>query len=240
MNLEVKQNVMPHDKGWWDWSVWLDGSTEDLDEIKYVEYVLHPTFPKPMRKVSNRDSNFRLDERSWGEFNIKIRVHTDDGDDDMIVLEHWLELDELAPTKEALTIGYRSVSRTMEKPRLYLSSAVVDIEFAYQLKDALQDDGVEVLLKQDMDYEQSLESLLETQRRSIQGGIFVVSDVRNPWLVRDYWTLSEHKISSLVVQIGEPRDLPDEMENLPRFQIKDVSEMRYVAANIAQRVRDRL
>ena len=100
MNLEVKQSVTPHDQGWWDWSVWLDGPAEELDEIKYVEYVLHPTFSPPTRKVSDRDTNFRLDARGWGEFNIKIRVHTDDDDEDVTVLEHWLELDEIAPTKE--------------------------------------------------------------------------------------------------------------------------------------------
>jgi transcription initiation factor IIF auxiliary subunit len=240
MDLEVKQNVTPHDQGGWDWSIWLDGPAEDLDEIKYVEYILHPTFSPPMRKISNRSTNFRLDARGWGEFNIKIRVHTDEGDDDMFVMEHWLELDETAPTKEAESFRFRSVTRSVEHPRLYLSSAIADIEFVYQLKEALQNDGVDVLLKQDIDYEQSLKSLLETQRRSIQGGIFVISDVRNPWLVRDYWTLEQHKISLMVVQIGESRELPDEMESLPRFQIKDVSETDTVAASIARRVRDQI
>ena len=244
MNLKVSQNVTPHDKGWWDWSVWLDGPENELDEIKFVEYVLHPTFSKPVQMVSNRDTNFRLSARGWGEFNIKVRVHIDDdddGDDDtVIVLDHWLELDEIALTKGSESIHYRSASKPAETPRLYLSCAVVDIEFAYELKDALRDDGVEVLLKQDMSYEQSLESLLETQRRSIQGGVFVVSEVRNPWMMRDYWTLTDNKISSLVVQIGEPRDLPDEMEDLPRFQIKEYSETRQVVTSIARRVREQL
>jgi hypothetical protein len=44
----------------------------------------------------------------------------------------------------------------------------------------------------------------------------------------------------MVVQIGEPRELPDEMESLPRFQIKDVSETDTVAASIARRVRDQI
>ena len=34
--------------------------------------------------------------------------------------------------------------------------------------------------------------------------------------------------------------LPDEMEDLPRYQIKDVSETEDIAANIARRVRDQL
>ena len=230
MNLKVKQAVSPHDEGWWNWSLWLDGPEDELDKVEYVEYVLHPTFPNPVRKIADRSTNFRLNTRGWGEFSIKVRVHLDD--DEMIVMEHWLELDEVAPTR-----GHESLIKSHARLRLYLSSGVADIEFAYELKEALEHDGIEVLLKQDMSYEESLESILDTQRRSIQAGLLVISDVRNPWLIRDYWVLSEHKISSLVVQVGEPRELPDEMEDLPRFQIKDYSETRQVASSIARRIR---
>jgi hypothetical protein len=233
MDLKVKQAVVPHDEGWWNWSLWLEGAEDDLDEIEYVEYILHPTFPNPVQKVSDRSTNFRLSTRGWGEFNVKVRVHTDD--DEVIVLEHWLELDEIAPTK-----GGERFSIKEESLRLYLSSGVADIEFVYQLKEALQHDGVEVLLKEDMRYEETLESILETRRRSIQAGLLVISDVRNPWLIRDYWVLAEHKISSLIVQIGEPRDLPDELDQLPRFQVRDVSETGQVASSIARRVREQL
>lgn len=234
MNLKVKQSVTPHHEGWWNWSLWLEGPEEELDEIEYVEYILHPTFPNPVQKISDRSTNFRLNARGWGEFSIKVRVHTHD-DDEVIVLDHWLELDEIAPAKSA-----ERLSEKEEKRRLYLSSGVADIEFAYELKEALEHDGVDVLLKQDMSYEESLESILETQRRSIQAGLLVISDVRNPWLIRDYWVLAKHKITSLVVQLGEPRDLPDELNQLPRFQIKDMSETGQVASSIARRMRELL
>jgi hypothetical protein len=234
MNLKVKQSVTPHDEGRWNWSLWLDGPEEELDEIEYVEYILHPTFPKPVQKISDRSTNFRFDARGWGEFSVKVRVHRED-DDEVIVLDHWLELDEVAPTRSGEAFSIKE-----EKLRLYLSSGVADIEFAYELKEALEHDGVDVLLKEDMSYAQSLESILETQRRSIQAGLFVISDVRNPWLIRDYWVLAEHKISSLVVQIGEPRELPDELNGLPRFQVKDVSEADQVASSIARRMREQL
>jgi hypothetical protein len=234
MDLKVKQAVVPHDEGWWNWSLWLEGPEDDLDEIEYVEYILHPTFPSPVRKVSDRRSNFRLDARGWGEFSIKVRIHLED-EDEVLVLDHWLELDEVAPTRSG-----EKFSGRLESPRLYLSSGVADLEFAYELKEALQHDGVEVLLKQDMRYEESLASILETRRRSIQAGLLVISDVRNPWLIRDYWVLAEHKISSLVVQIGESRELPDELDQLPRFQVKDVSETGQVASSIARQVREQL
>ena len=112
-------------------------------------------------------------------------------------------------------------------------------EFDIKARVHLEDDGIEVLLKQDMD-EQSLDALLETQRRSLIAGLFLVSNTRNPWLIRDYWMLEKSRITSLVVQIGELRDLPSEMQELPRFVIKDISETRMVAASIARRVQETL
>jgi len=234
MNLRIRQEASPSREGWWDWAIWLEG--EDFDDVAYVEYVLHPTFPNPVQKVTDQASNFRLAARGWGEFNIKVRVHFEDDDDDVddddiLVMDHWLELDEIAPAKEVM----RSPTKPGESPRLYLSSAVADIEFAYELKDALEDGGVEVLLKQDLG-KQDLNVLLQTQRRSVQAGLLMVSDMGNPWMVRDYLVLEENKISALVVQIGAAYDLPQEVRDLPRFQIKDISETEQVAPSIARRV----
>ena len=77
MNLEIQQEVTPHDEGWWDWAIWLEGPADELEEVEFVEYILHPTFPNPVRKVSNRATKFRMATRGWGEFNIRARVHLD-------------------------------------------------------------------------------------------------------------------------------------------------------------------
>ena len=41
-----------------------------LDRVKYVEYELHPTIPKPVRRSTNRSTNFRLATAGWGGFTI--------------------------------------------------------------------------------------------------------------------------------------------------------------------------
>jgi len=240
MTLQIRQAVTPHDEGWWDWAVWLDGPEDELDNVEYVEYILHSTFQNPVEKVFDRDSHFRLQARGWGEFSIKVRVYLDD--DEVIKLEHWLELDDIAPTKgvENYISSSRIPRKSAGQPLLFVSSAMADMKFTYALKDALENMGLEVLMGQDLDDDQPLEVLLETERRSIQAGLFVISDIRNPMLDRDFWAIYKHEISSVVVQIGDPRDLPDKMEDLPRFQIKDISETEQVASSIARRIRDRL
>ncbi len=167
-----------------------------------------------------------------------MRVHLDD--DVVILLEHWLELDEIAPTRgvESYSMSSRYRKMSSDHPLLFVSSAIADMKFTYALRAALEEEGVEVLMGQDLDDDQPLEIFLETQRREIQAGLFVISDIRNPSLIREYWVIQKNKISSMVVQIGEPRELPEDMEDLPRFQIKDVSETEQVASSIARRVRE--
>lgn len=61
---------------WWNWSVWIEAPPEELDTIEYVDWLLHPSFPDPHRRVHDRASQFRLESSGWGTFPIvaKVRV----------------------------------------------------------------------------------------------------------------------------------------------------------------------
>lgn len=64
----------------YDWEVHLDApSPGQLDRIERVEYVLHPTFPDPVRISTDRSSSFSVSSRGWGEFDIGIKIHFKDG-----------------------------------------------------------------------------------------------------------------------------------------------------------------
>ena len=61
------------------WCVFLQASRAELREVESVEYVLHPTFPDPVRRISDRDHCFALESRGWGIFTIQIKIQmTDD------------------------------------------------------------------------------------------------------------------------------------------------------------------
>jgi hypothetical protein len=56
--------------------VYLDADNEDfLDRVERVEYHLHPTFPHPIRVMTNREKNFELLTRAWGQFNLSANVY---------------------------------------------------------------------------------------------------------------------------------------------------------------------
>ena len=74
MKLRTEQAEKHQEGDWWEWSVWIEGSDEDLDQISEVTYKLHPTFPKPLRTVNDRRSKFKLEAEGWGTFHIHIMV----------------------------------------------------------------------------------------------------------------------------------------------------------------------
>lgn len=77
--MEIRQSETYLGNDWWDWSVWIDGSDAELDDVSHVEWRLHPTFPDPVRRVTDRVSKFRLDTGGWGTFVVHAVVHTKSG-----------------------------------------------------------------------------------------------------------------------------------------------------------------
>lgn len=72
--LHIEQSFHYEGDDWWKWSVWIEGPSSDLDSINSVTYILHPTFSKPMRVITDRAANFRLDSEGWGTFVIRADI----------------------------------------------------------------------------------------------------------------------------------------------------------------------
>ena len=80
----------------WKWEAFLDdGGSGELGQVDHVEYVLHPTFPNPIRKVNDPTGGFVLKTAGWGTFTVKAYVHGKDGKKKK--LTHLLELSRDPP-----------------------------------------------------------------------------------------------------------------------------------------------
>jgi transcription initiation factor IIF auxiliary subunit len=88
LSIQQSQKYLGSDR--WQWSVWLDGTPEELDFVEYVTYILHPTFHDPVRPVGDRTTNFRLSTSGWGTFTMHVNVMHRDGQETTI--EHNLVL----------------------------------------------------------------------------------------------------------------------------------------------------
>jgi transcription initiation factor IIF auxiliary subunit len=90
MALSIQQDARYLGKDRWQWSVWLEGPREELDQIDHVMYILDPTFNDPVREVGNRDENFRLEGSAWGTFTLYAKAVYKDGHETS--LQHHLAL----------------------------------------------------------------------------------------------------------------------------------------------------
>ncbi|WP_353776961.1 pYEATS domain-containing protein [Winogradskyella sp. 3972H.M.0a.05] len=50
-----------------------------LNDVKRVEYYLHPSFKKRLRSSVNRSNNFRIEIKAWGVFDVKVTIFKNDG-----------------------------------------------------------------------------------------------------------------------------------------------------------------
>lgn len=90
MSLSITQHAQPEGRNHWSWWVALSGTPQELDDVEWVEYTLHPTFSPPVHRVTDRASSFRLEGSGWGEFMIHVTVCHRGGAE--ATLQHWLEL----------------------------------------------------------------------------------------------------------------------------------------------------
>jgi transcription initiation factor IIF auxiliary subunit len=90
MDLKIAQGFDYKGHDHWDWWVWVEGEDEDLDQIDHVTYILHHTFPNPVRKVKTRADKFLLKTAGWGCFVIHAKVKLKTGEESH--LTHELEL----------------------------------------------------------------------------------------------------------------------------------------------------
>lgn len=88
---------------WYSWTVSIEGTDEELNEIKYVTYLLHKTFPGHRVVATDPTNNFARTFEGWGEFLLKAKATMKDGEEYHAKL--WLDLgfEDTADKKEKYT-----------------------------------------------------------------------------------------------------------------------------------------
>jgi hypothetical protein len=91
LGLGVDNTARPRERSWFDFTLHLTGSEEDLAQVGCVLYVLHPTFPDPCRLVCQRGEGpeaFAASRSAYGTFGMRVEVFLKDGRS--LVLPHHL------------------------------------------------------------------------------------------------------------------------------------------------------
>jgi hypothetical protein len=132
--LHLQSRSEPLNGEWWNWAVWLEGPPEVLDRVGSVRYALHPSFPDPVRAVTDRSTKFRLEAKGWGEFAIAATVTMNDATE--ITLERWLSLETRG--------GGTAEAAALPRPRVFLSYGGLDRPLVAPIVERLQREGLDV------------------------------------------------------------------------------------------------
>jgi hypothetical protein len=212
-------------EGWWKWSVWVEGSDEDLTRVESVVYRLHPTFPKPVIEIADATTKFRLSSAGWGEFAIAADARMKDGR--TLRLERWLRLGDAKDT-----------SGERRRPVVFLSYSVADAEIVRPLSDALVKQGIDVRTAG-----QSADTFLDvvpSSQRELEGAdavVAILSDPPSRWVEQEALAAHSKGRYVLPVLVGGAK-AHGALSSVARFELPDAKNVEGLAHQIVARVKD--
>ena len=259
MSLTIAQDFEYLGSDQWKWSVWLGGADRELDEVKFVEYILHPTFPNPIRKVTDRSSRFRLETQGWGVFQLTANVRMNDAS--VRTLTHMLELaypdvENTAPTRGG---GMReppdhysaadretdvapsiepspepSESEVERAQTIFLSAGSADSVLASEIRGSLIDRGVGVWTDEDLSAGAPWEVQIMQAIEDADAVIVLSSDIPSKWVEREVKAAEHYGRKVIQVTISDSAVLPRGLETHQSIHMSSAEQVDSVTESIVR------
>jgi hypothetical protein len=209
----------------WKWSVWIDGDGEQLDQIDRVEYVLHPTFPQPVRTVSDRHTNFRLDSQGWGEFMVHAKAVTKNGE--TLPLNHWLKLSDEGGTAE-------STSVSKEKTSVFMAYNRADYPLAAELSRVLEARGIVVLTENQFSPDEPIDRGIKAFIGWADAVLALVAPEPGRWVLAEISEAQRQQKPILAMLLGKDAVLPESLAEVMAFRIEGPNDTQKATAILEQ------
>jgi transcription initiation factor IIF auxiliary subunit len=149
MAYRIDQSEKYIGRDYWNWSAWIEASSEELDELDSVTWILHPTFSPSRIENRSRETKFRLDSAGWGTFVLRAQLNFK-GQTDSRTISRMLKLtypDNEGPetAQDAPRSSLRFNKTAAGNPTIYLSYSSEDERQAQQVRMNLKEIGAEVV-----------------------------------------------------------------------------------------------
>jgi hypothetical protein len=216
--IDLKQTSTYRGNDWWDWSVWIEAPATVLDQIEYVDYGLHPTFPDRVQRRTNRDEKFRLDSSGWGEFMIDVHAERQDGSS--FKTKHWLTLEYPSPTARSMSTSTPTKKKEVKRPTVFLSAGVSDLRMGNAIGHALAKQGLRVLKTDDpsdLPWDVAIAQMIKTADLMV----LLISGGLTSWAMREIDAAMSRELPILPVIIGPVATLPEEIESMQHINLKE-------------------
>jgi TIR domain/YEATS family len=228
------EHYLGHDR--WKWSAWIDASPNELDQVKEVTWILHPTFNPSRVVIRSRENNFRLDTSGWGTFSLRARIQLET-QPDALVVSRMLKLtypdDEgsLAPEEglEAISAAPIAPGRSTHAPTIFLSYSSEDKLQALKVRSTIERLGGRVLDASGIGADLPFQAAIRKMIRESDGLMSVVgSDYVSPIVLSDM-KLAQSEDKPMVTMLPEnvtlPSDLPHDIQSVRLGNSGEVSEV---------------
>lgn len=232
MTIHINQETVLKGKDWWEWSVWLDGEKKELDAIDHVVYTLHPTFPNPVVRVSDRKTKFRLDSSGWGEFTIYLQINQKDGS--TTKQEHHLELKDAKgrASRTSKTPGVSVSPNETSRHTVFVSGGIRDRDAVRAVADALVGQNIQVTGSQDVTPGQEWQ---KTSNKIAQAdaAVFVISGRPNLCQNEEIKAAVEGKVRHIVpILVGDNVQIPEALQHIKAVRVADAEAVGELAKDM--------
>ena len=202
---------------WYSWTVSIQGTDEELGQIKKVTYLLHETFPNRRIVSKSSSDNFARTISGWGEFLLRAEAEMKNGE--INHAELWLDLgfEHIKEEKQKYTGRFNMSLIILQKNPKDPSNIEVQNKLKYIIDDPLT---VVMLVYGDNEEIKNILGLC-VSRASVK------SAIRRVVWIPDDSVLSQEQISAfrpknkVVVTIGLNDEVADTLTaNKAKFKIK--------------------
>ncbi|SFM37977.1 pYEATS domain-containing protein [Nitrosomonas communis] len=237
MSIRIEQSSTYAGERRWNWSVWITGSTADLDQIDHVTYTLHPTFPNPVREIHTRKGGFRLESNGWGEFTIYIDIAYKDGKHQQLSHDLRLtsEIDSEDNTEQKgaeLTSYMGKVDVTVKHlpPKMiFISGGAADAEVLGRLRESLKKLNLCIKDATDVPAGIPLQTYIDSLIAKADVVIFLISGRPSLWLSQEIESAKHSNKPLIPILVGQDSHLPASLNEYQYFRIDNLNNISDLA-----------
>ncbi|KIU51789.1 MULTISPECIES: pYEATS domain-containing protein [Bradyrhizobium] len=218
MSYRIAQDFEYVGKDYWRWHAWIESGNTELDKVKEVVWILHPSFRQPRVVSKDRADKFRLSTAGWGTFVLRAEVMLSDAK--KVLLKHNVELEY--PDSDVPAGQSKASDLKEQPPTVFLSYSAQDSRVAAKLRAGLEDAGVKILDQTRLEPGAPWSDTLRRMIEQSDGVVGLVSEGEvSPWVNTEIQAAAASAKPTLVLVSGDTS-----IAGLP----KDV-QMRHIDVN---------
>jgi len=187
MTYRIAQDFEYVGNDYWRWWAWIEAEGTELDKVKEVIWILHPTFNQSRVRVTDHSSKFQLRTAGWGTFLLRAEVVLKD--DEKQLLKHNLRLEYPKPLTSPPADGPSGVPTPVRPLTVFLSYSAQDSRDASKLRQSLRKAGLDVLDQTRIDPGELLSDALKRMISQADAVVGLIGDDEiSPWVSQELET----------------------------------------------------